>query len=289
MRAPGHRRSARPAGSRRLRFAGPAWRALVASAFAGIVLARAAAAADGNLDAVASIVTDPDGSPLPSGWTAGAAAYAGTSPYRAQSDSVLAFPGAIYLTPTLMFLGDRVNVTVHYADKVRYFARARLRFGNLSPQDHPEWAGLKPRDWELEAGGGVQVLTPAGIVTARASSDVIGRSRGQDVIVSLDLPYIRERFVVMPSFAAIYRSSNLANYYFGGISRSEASPLHAYHDTGAMLSASASVVGSFRITRRWLGAAVVNYEHYPAGVRTSPLIGRSGGFDFLIGAGYTFR
>ena len=272
--------------------AGSAWLRVPALLAAAVLCSggpRIAFAADGNLDSVASIVTDPDGSPLPYGWTAGAASYVGSSPYRAESGSVLAFPGAIYLSPKLMFLGDRVNVTVHYSDEVRYFARARLRFGNLSPQDHPEWTGLRSRDWEVEAGGGVQVLTPVGIVTVRASSDVIGRSRGQDAIVSLDLPYLRERFVVMPSLAVIYRSSNLANYYFGGVSRAEASPLHEYHDTGAMVSASVSVVGSYRISRRWLGAAIINYEHYPAGVRTSPLIGRSGSYDFLVGVGYSFR
>ena len=259
--------------------AGSAWLRVPALLAAAVLCSggpRIAFAADGNLDSVASIVTDPDGSPLPYGWTAGAASYVGSSPYRAESGSVLAFPGAIYLSPKLMFLGDRVNVTVHYSDEVRYFARARLRFGNLSPQDHPEWTGLRSRDWEVEAGGGVQVLTPVGIVTVRASSDVIGRSRGQDAIV-------------MPSLAVIYRSSNLANYYFGGVSRAEASPLHEYHDTGAMVSASVSVVGSYRISRRWLGAAIINYEHYPAGVRTSPLIGRSGSYDFLVGVGYSFR
>lgn len=266
--------------------------ALTAAAAVAVVMLSVPArarAADGNLESVTSIVTDPDGSPLPLGWTAGAASYAGTSPYRAESASVLAFPGAIYLSPRLMFLGDRVNVTVRYSDQVRYFVRARLRFGNLEPGDHSEWAGLSARRAEVEAGGGVQVLTPVGIVTARASSDITGRSRGQDAIVSLDLPCIRERFVVMPSFAAIYRSSNLANYYFGGVSRGEASPLHPYHDTGAMLSASVSVVGSVRLSPRWLAAAVVNYEQYPSGVRTSPLIGRSGSYDLLLGIGYALR
>lgn len=246
------------------------------------------AAGDEALDTLVDIVGDRDTSPIPLGWVAGAAAYAGASPYRADSTSMLAFPGAIYLTPRTMYLGDRASTTLYHEGLFRAYARGRLRFDSLNPEDHPEWAGLRARRWELEAGLGAQALTPVGIVTVRGGSDVIGRSRGQDAVVSMDFPVLRERYVLMPSVAVIWRSSNLANYYYGGVSHAEAAPGRPYYDVGAAVSVQVSAVASYRLSRRWLAALVTDYERYPGAISNSPLIGRSGTWDLLLGAGYVF-
>ena len=246
------------------------------------------AASDDALESLASVVGNQASSPIPLGWVAGGAGYTGTSPYQADSSSVLGFPGAIYMSPNVMYLGDRASATFYTQGMFRAYARGRLRFDSLNPDDHPEWTGLHARLWEVEAGAGAQWLTPAGIVTVRGDSDVMGRSRGQDGLLSMDFPLIRGRVAVMPSLALVWRSSNLANYYYGGVSHGEATSEHPYYDVGAALSLSTSVVVSYRFDRRWLGALVTDYERYPGAIRNSPLVGKSGTYDLLVGAGYVF-
>ena len=148
----------------------------------------ARAASDDALDSLQALVTDKDTSPIPLGWSAGAAAYTGASPYHVEPNSVTAFPGAIYMSPTLMYLGDRASATVYQQGLFRVYGRGRLRLNSLNPDDHPEWSGLQARRWEVEGGLGAQVVTPVGLLTLRADSDVMNRSRGQDALVSMDVP-----------------------------------------------------------------------------------------------------
>jgi outer membrane protein len=192
------------------------------------------------------------------------------------------------MSPDLIYLGDRATATLYQTGPLRTYARGRLRFNSLNPDDHPEWSGLHARLWEVEAGVGAQLLTPVGIVTLRGDSDVMGRSRGQDGLLSMDFPVVRGRLAVMPSLALVWRSSNLANYYFGGVSHGEATSERPYYDVGAALSLSTSIVVSYRFNRRWLGALVSDYERYPGAIRNSPLVGKAGSYDLLVGAGYAF-
>ena len=195
---------------------------------------------------------------------------------------------AVYLSPGLLFLGDRASATLYYDGTARIYARGRLRFNSLTPSDHAEWAGLRARKWEVEGGFGAQTITPVGIVTLRADTDLINRSRGQNAVVSLDLPLLRKQWLFMPSLTLIWRSSNLANYYYGGVSHAEATADHPYYDVGAALSASVALIGSYRFTDRWVGALLANYERYPTSIRNSPLIGKAGSYDLIAGFGYNF-
>ena len=190
--------------------------------------------------------------------------------------------------PGLMYIGDRVLVTAHNADSWHVYGVGRVRFGNLNPSDHPQWAGLQSRRWELEGGGGVVGRTPIGMLTFRVSSDVIKRSRGQEALLSFDIPLLRERFALMPSVALVWRSHNLANYYFGGVSAAEASTLHPAYDVGATLSFSSGMVGTYRFARHWMAVAFASYEHFPGAVEHSPLVGTSGEVFALLGAGYVY-
>ena len=248
----------------------------------------ARAASDDALDSLQALVTDKDTSPIPLGWSAGAAAYTGASPYHVEPNSVTAFPGAIYMSPKLMYLGDRASATVYQQGLFRVYGRGRLRLNSLNPDDHPEWSGLQARRWEVEAGLGAQAVTPVGLLTLRADSDVMNRSRGQDALVSMDVPLLRQRWALMPSVAMVWRSSNLANYYFGGVSRAEATAQRPYYDVGAALSLSVALVGSYRFDRHWIGAVVTDYERYPRAIRDSPLVGKPGTYDLIAGFGYTF-
>ncbi len=248
----------------------------------------AQAAVDESLEGLHTLVAHQDTSPIPLGWSVGGAAYTGASPYKVESNSVLAFPGAIYISPTVMYLGDRASATVYQEGLFRLYARGRLRFDSLTPADHPEWSGLHARRWEVEGGLGTQVVLPAGLLTLRVDSDVIGRSRGQDALASMDFPLLREGWALMPSVAVIWRSSNLANYYYGGVSRDEVAADRPYYDVGAAVSLSVSLVGSYRFSRHWIGAVVTDYERYPHAIQNSPLIGKPGTYDLIGAFGYVF-
>jgi outer membrane protein len=253
-----------------------------------LVVLTQAARAEG-LEAVQQILGDADSSPIPAGWTIGAAAYSGSSPYSAGSATQLAIPGGIYVGERVMYLGDRAFYTFDRDGPVSFFARLRFRLGNLDPADSPEWTGMTRRKGQLEAGLGAIVVSPIGLWTTRFSSDVSGRSNGTELLFNWAAPMIRERWMVMPGFGALWRDQRMANYYFGGVSQAEAAPGRPAYDVGHAWSFVPSLVASYRIDREWIVGAVLSYERFSSAIADSPLVGKSGRYDALVGLGYVLR
>jgi outer membrane protein len=87
----------------------------------------------------------------------------------------------------------------------------------------------------------------------------------------------------------MWRSSNLANYYFGGVSAAEATVTRPQYNTGSTLSPMASLVTSYRFSKQWLATAILTVEHYDKNIATGPLVQHSNEVTFVGGVGYTWK
>ena len=241
------------------------------------------ARADG-LDSIQQVLGNTDTSPIPQGWTVGGVVYSGSSPYSAGGASTMPIPGALYIGDKLMYL-----YTFDKQGPVSFFGRLRVRLGNLDPADNAEWAGMTRRKGQLEAGLGAVMVSPVGLFTGRFSSDVSGRSKGTEVLLNWSAPIVGERWLVMPGAGVFWRSRNLANYYFGGVSAAEAAPGRPAYDVGNAWSFSPSLIASYRIDAHWVAGLVLSYDRFSDAIRNSPLIQKSGRYDALVGLGYVWR
>lgn len=241
------------------------------------------------LESVQSILGNSATSPLPGGWTLGAVGYSGPSVYTDGSTNNTLIPGGIYLGKDVMFLGDRAFYTFSQDGDLSFFGRARVRLGNLSPQDSPQWSGLSQRNAQIEAGLGSVLISPVGLWSARFSTDISNRSNGTELLFNWSAPLFGERWLTMGSVGLMWRSSSLANYYFGGVSTSEATPSRPAYDVGNTWSLVPSLVTSYRLSPQWLVGGVLSYEAFPASVRDSPLVQKSGRYDALLGIGYVWK
>ena len=241
-----------------------------------------------NLGEVAMMANDAETSPIPQGLVVGGVSLAYNARYEGQANQVWLIPGFIYFGEQLMFLGDRARYYLHKDQNLGVYAYGRVRVGNLNPADTPELAGMKKRQWQLEGGVGANWITPYAMITARVASDITGTSNGQEALLWADFPLVRDRLLIMPGMGVMWRSSNMANYYFGGVSAAEASATRAQHDTGATLSPMAALITSYRFNKNWLGMAVLNIEHFDADIANSPIVQHQNEFTFLAGVGYTW-
>jgi outer membrane protein len=253
-------------------------------ALACLVLAAPAQADE--IDALARVLGDPVNSPVPKGWVLGGIVYSGSSAYTAGKTSTLPVPGGIYLGDGgLMYLGDRIYKDLASEGPVTVYGRLRVRLGNLNPEDSPAWTGMTPRKGQLEAALGAAVVTPVGLLSARVSADISGRSKGSEGLAMWSVPLVGERWLVMPSLGAFWRSRKLANYYFGGVSEAEAAPGRPAYDVGNAWSFTPAVVASYRVAPQWLVGAVVSGDV----IRMSPLVQKRWRHDALVGVGYIWR
>lgn len=237
----------------------------------------------GSLDI---FVQDSPTSPVPKGLVLGGAVIGGDARYQGQGDTALAVPGAVYFGDRFMFLGDRARYYFHKEDNFAAYGYGRVRFGNLDPDDAPELAGMEEREWELEGGVGASLITPYALLSTRISTDVTGTSNGQEWLLWADFPIIRDELLIMPGMGVMIRSDKMANYYFGGVSGSEARAQRAEWDTGTTLSPMAAIITSYRFSPHWIGMFAANYERYDKDIANSPIVQHDGELYAGVGIGY---
>ena len=90
----------------------------------------------------------------------------------------------------------------HIDDSVAFYGYGRWRFGNLDPSDNSAFKGMEQRKGEFEAGIGATLITPYALLSARISSDVTGRSNGQELLLWADFPVIKDNLLIMPGDGA---------------------------------------------------------------------------------------
>jgi outer membrane protein len=247
------------------------------------------ARAEVDFGGVSTFTSSADNSPIPKGLVVGGALVTYNARYQAQDNTTLAFPGFIYFGEQLFFQGDRARYYFGKSDNFAPFLYGRFRPGNLDPDDEAAFAGMNKRKWELEGGIGASLRLPGALITTRVSGDMTGTSKGQEAMLWADFPIIRGPLMLMPGAGVMWRSSKLANYYFGGVSAAEATLTRPQYDTGSTLSPMASLVTSYRFNKQWLATAILTVEHYDKNIAMGPLVQHSNEVTFVGGVGYTWK
>jgi outer membrane protein len=255
---------------------------------AAFLLSSAPVRSEPEYGSLQLLVSNTETSPVPTGFTPGFGVLSFQNRYAAQKDSFYVVPGFIYIGENFMYLGDRARYYLHRDSQFTVFAFGRVRGGNLNPEKNAAFEGMHRRTWEAEAGVGGNIITPYGLFTFRASSDVTGTSKGQEMLAWVDFPLVFERFLVMPGMGMIWRSSRLANYYFGGIGSDETAPDRPAWNTGATLSPMASIITTYRLSRHWIGTVSAGYEWYDKRIANSPIVQHRGEAFLIAALGYVW-
>ncbi len=209
---------------------------------------------------------------LPKGFILGAAAINVPDRYAESDQNFYAVPGVVYLGERFFYLGDRASFNLVRGEHLSFNVNARYRFTSLDPDDEPEFNTLNPRDGQLEAGFGLNALTPYGIFASRINADVSGKSNGYLADVSWFLPYYRKGLLIMPVVGFTWYDSNFSNYYYGGVSPEESNPLIPAFDTGSTTSLNGMLVLGYRFNPHWFVTGGAIYSKLGSNVADSPVL-----------------
>jgi MipA family protein len=212
---------------------------------------------------------------LPKGFILGAAAINVPNRYSESDQNFYAVPGFVYLGDRFFYLGDRASYNLVRGEHLSFNVNARYRFTSLDPEEVPEFNTLNPRDGQLEAGFGLNALTPVGFFTTRINADVSGKSNGYLADATWFLPYYKKGLLIMPAIGFTWYDSNFSNYYYGGVSPEEANPLLPAFDTGSTTSLNGILVVGYRFNPHWFLTGGAIYSRLSSNVADSPvLLGR---------------
>lgn len=229
---------------------------------------------------------DPEGEPKFEGQI-GLGVVRAARPFVDADDETFVVPVGNFEYGRFSFRGVEAAYRVWRGGKWFAEVLARPRFDGLEPKDSPFLAGMEERKLSLDAGVRAGYGTQRYIVAVDAVTDVLGRSDGQEVGLSLTVPRRYGKFGVTPSIGVAWVSSKLADYYYG-VRPEEALPLRPAYRVSDTWDAEASAVVSYEIAPRWSIFLVASADWLGDEIIGSPIVDQDIAIGGFLGAGWSF-
>ncbi|WOI52327.1 MipA/OmpV family protein [Parvularcula sp. LCG005] len=216
-------------------------------------------------------------------------------PYRDLDEdvSVNAIPVIVFTHDRFSLIGKAAFFNVLKTDQLSVSLLADYRFEGYEADESPVLAGMDDRDGTLEAGVSVGYEIGAARLSAQTRFDVLGTHEGYDAKLTASYKFVPNRGAeIRPYASVIYRSADLANYYYG-VRSDEAATLSDYAGSGEDFLRAAYAPGEtispaigvqFRqaVSPRWALAGLVQHQFLADEIKDSPLVDADGRTTFGI-------
>ncbi len=222
--------------------------------------------------------------------TLGAAMSVKTSPYKDHKDSYLPTPLVLYDGPRFYAKGAGAGVYL-FNNETHKISVGASYFGLWFDPDDTSNAPLKELDKRKSTLMGdlaYAVITPIGLGKMNVSRDLLGHSDGYVVDASWNVPFMREKYAVMPSIGVEWSSRKQADYYYGVSAHEAARSGLKQHTAKANFSPYVKVEGKYDFNECWSAVAGVSANFLTGSMKNSPMVGRSVVVGGFAGLGYTF-
>lgn len=159
------------------------------------------------------------------------------------------------------------------------------RFDGYNAQDSSFLRGMDDRDWSVDAGVGISLLTQVGLFGLSLVTDVLGRHDGQELELSYTAMFKLDEFQFIPSIGMRWKSENIVDYYFG-VEPDEVRPDRMAYDGDDAVNPFVRLAVRRKLTSRWSLLGAVQYEWLDDEITDSPLVQDS--YDASIMAGLLY-
>ncbi len=147
---------------------------------------------------------------------------------------------------------------------------------------------LDERKTTVYGGIGYQLYTPIGLFELAGMTDTLGRSNGSYADASWKVPFMFERWGIVPTIGYTYDDSKMNNYLYG-VSASEAtrSGLNEF-DAGPDGSYYVAIKSYLNVTDHVRITASVTYRNLEGDIEKSPIIESGINTTTALGVSYVF-
>lgn len=256
---------------------------------AALLLVSSAYGLDCEVNCYNVVVTTPEFE-FDNSISVGVAGSVGQSPYKKYDASWMIAPLVLHDSKYFYLQGTSGgfylfnNGTHKISAGISYFG---LEF-DRHDTDNRQLKQLDSRRSTLMGEIGYSVVTPIGLASFELGRDLLGHSDGYVADASLGVPWITDRFTIMPTVGVTWSSRKQSDYYFG-ISRGESNRSGLkQHTAKANFSPYIEVEMKYNITERWSAVAGVNVNFLTGSVKNSPMVGRSATVGGFLGCAFKF-
>lgn len=271
-----------PASRRRKRACGPAHLLpVVAALLAG---APADAQALGPSD-------DDDGE---SSWGLGIGVANSQKPYAGMDRQTRAVPMIQFQNRYVRIMGPSLEVklpslALGETQTLEFSLTGRRNMGaGYEPDDAPVLAGMAERKGGFWVGAKAEWKTGLLSVSAEASADASGHSKGRKLSLGVSKPWhLGRQFMLMPRLGVTWHDRKHNDYYFG-VRDAEARPDRPAYRADAGVNVEAGVNGIYMFDRHHSAMLGVSATRLSTAVKDSPLVDRSSESRVFLGYLYRF-
>ncbi len=220
----------------------------------------------------------------------GAVSSVTVNPYKSYDMTVLPLPLVQYASDTFFIRGTSAGVHLFKNDKHEISVGGSY-FGTSFRRDNTDDDQLKTLDSRHQtvmAEAAYSYVSAIGLFRAKVGQDVLDHSRGQLANLSWHVPWIADRFIVMPGVGVEYASDSHNEYYYGISDREAARGGAGEYDPGSSFTPYATLEAKFSIRDKWDIVAKGQMQYLSRRVKDSPMVGKSYSASVMAGVQYTF-
>lgn len=161
------------------------------------------------------------------------------------------------------------------------------RFDGYEEDDSSALDGMEDREFSVDAGLGVSLLTEVGLFGLNVVTDLLGRHDGQEIEFSYTIMFPVAEFDIIPSVGLRWQSNDLVDYYYGVRGDEVAFNRRAYEGDDA-LNPYVRVAARRKLGGRWNALVALQYEWLDNEIENSPIVDDDYDASILFGALYSW-
>lgn len=220
-----------------------------------------------------------------SSWMFGGGLVAADRGYIGDRREITPIPLIFYHNGRFFFAGFSAGYMASHGAHYRFSLVLKPRINRLSASDSPQLAGIQTRRWSMDGGANLDLFGRWGQLATGVAHDLLNRNNGTELTAGYRYPVRLKTWTVTPELGLHWQSASLADYYYG-VSPAEVIPGRPAYSPGAALNPYIGIGLSKSLDRRWRFFGRLQYTHYAAAIRNSPIVDRSGSPLLFVGFVY---
>jgi MipA family protein len=198
--------------------------------------------------------------------------------YHRQADLV---PLVTYRSGPFFFSGAEGGVIAAQSNAYTLSFGLVPELDRVSASDSPQLAGIKTREWTVDASMNLSIQQPWGKLSFAVLHDILDRNNGSEIRANYAYPIGLGTGWLIPTVGLTWESANLTNYYYG-VSPAESLSNRPAYSPGSALNPTAKLGYFVPMSDKWLLGAQVGYTKLDRAIGDSPIVDRSGSVSAMI-------
>ncbi len=203
----------------------------------------------------------------------GGGAFFKTQPYAGVDTKLYPAPVVAYEGEHLYVRSAIVGYRIISAHGLMIGPLVQPRVEGFKEDDSPFLRGMRDRNWSVDGGVNIETVTPIGLLGVSVVSDLLGRSRGQEVEFRYLIMLPVHGFHLIPSGGVRWKSDNLVDYYYG-VKPNEARPGRPAYEGEQAFDPFLRLVVRRKLTKHWSVFTDARYEWLASEITNSPIVSK---------------